>query len=64
MRRTSLADTGSVQVAVGSQESTFSVRPTVLYTGADEHLGHHRHQRGVTAVSAARTTQKTKSRVT
>ena len=40
----SLADTGSVQVAVGSQQSTFTVCPTVLYAGTDEHLWDHRHQ--------------------
>jgi len=38
---TSLAVTGSVQVAKGSQQPTFTIRPTVLYTGADEHLWDH-----------------------
>lgn len=53
--RTSLADTGSVEVAVGPQQSALSIRPTVLHTGADGHLRHHGRQRPVPAAAAVGT---------
>lgn len=50
---TGLADTSSIQVGVGAQESALPVRPTVVHTSTDEHLRHHRHQRRAAATAAA-----------